>query len=118
MDPTSDSQDEMNLEDVEDVCLPSSVAQSQLCYYVPHDGDLRSTDSTPDLFVSRGTQTLTKISSVGTQYEAISTDLISKTAKILAEKHFGTNVTRTNKFIETYTHFVTSIIRLIKTDNE
>ncbi|KAH9639512.1 hypothetical protein HF086_004338 [Spodoptera exigua] len=91
LDPTSDSQDEMNLEDVEDVCLPSSVAQSQLCYYVPHDGDLRSTDSTPDLFVSRGTQTLTKISSVGTQYEAISIDLISKTAKILAEKHFGTN---------------------------
>lgn len=108
----------MNLEDIEDVCLPSSVAQSRFCYYVPHDGDLRRTDSTPDLFVSRGTQTLTKILSVGTQYGAIGTDLISKTAKIIAEKHFGTNAIRTNKFIETYTHFVTSIIRLIKTDNE
>ncbi|XP_045540910.1 piggyBac transposable element-derived protein 4 isoform X1 [Papilio machaon] len=82
---------------------------------IPVQSQLRSCDSTPDLYRSIATQTRVKTATVSTQYEQ-TCNPIRETARILADGYFRGNETLKNKFIESYINLVSTIIRLIDSD--
>ncbi|RVE41261.1 hypothetical protein evm_014090 [Chilo suppressalis] len=102
------SQDEVDVMD-----LPSTICDSEYHAYLPEcQSQLRSCDSTPDLYRSTGTQTLLKTTNKSTQCERIVSP-IKETAQILADGYFAGDETLKKKFIECYINVVSSIIRVI-----
>lgn len=78
---------------------------------------IRSCDSTPDLYRSTTTQTSVKTSNASTQYEQID-DPIKVTAKTLADTYFVGDETAKEKFFECYINVVSSLIRLADVDRK
>ncbi|KPJ14191.1 hypothetical protein RR48_06941 [Papilio machaon] len=80
------SQDDVT--DSQDVVIPSTLTEPEYFAYLPGDqSQLRSCDSTPDLYRSIATQTRVKTATVSTQYEQ-TCNPIRETARILADGYF------------------------------
>lgn len=72
--------------------MPSTISDSQYFSYLPEgQSQLRSSDSTPDIYRSAATQTLLKTTEKSTQYERIDSP-IKETAEILANSYFAGDI--------------------------
>lgn len=101
----------------QDVIIPSTLTDSEYMMYLPEgQSQLRSSDSTPDLYRSTATQTSIKTKDASTQYFEQDGDPIARSANILADSYFVGDESRKKKFFECYVNLVATIIRL--TDNK
>jgi hypothetical protein len=104
------------LDDIPDFKL----LESQICFVKQRD-ELRSTDSTPDLYINAGTQTMStpkKMKQKATQSDngresEDQGDLIIKSGKLIGKKLFKGNKTKISKFVTAYYKTVNCIVDLM-----
>lgn len=81
---------------------------------------MRSTDSTPDLYISTSTQTIHVTKSQCTQTEKKSQteyDVILEMGQILADKLYPENVDKKYKFMKALLKIITTIADLLEEDD-